>query len=55
MLGATAFGIFFTPLFFVVITKLFSRRKAKAADAKSDDDGNDKAVLAVGQPQVERH
>ena len=43
MLGSTVFGIFFTPLFFVVITNLFSRRKAKTDVDASDDHARAKA------------
>jgi hypothetical protein len=31
MLGVTFFGLFFTPVFYVVIRKLVERRKANAA------------------------
>ena len=33
MLGVTFFGIFFTPVFYVVIMRLFSRKKTPPADA----------------------
>jgi uncharacterized protein YqgC (DUF456 family) len=31
MLGVTFFGLFFTPVFYVVIRKLVERREARAA------------------------
>ena len=36
MLTATGLGIYFTPLFFVLITRLFTRRAAAGARAKAD-------------------
>jgi multidrug efflux pump len=37
MLAGTLLGIFFTPLFFVVVQKIFGRRKAAGSAGKSAD------------------
>jgi multidrug efflux pump len=37
MLAGTLLGIFFTPLFFVVVQKIFGRRKAAGSEGKSAD------------------
>ncbi len=47
MLGVTAFGIFFTPVFYSVIRKLTERRRPAAAAAATAADGDEPAGVPV--------
>ena len=47
MLGVTFFGLFFTPVFYVLIRKLATRGNPPIVDKPDDSDGDEEPIRAA--------